>query len=466
MKNIKLIIIAALSAGLIILFNNCSGAFSANSSISNQASSVPLGIGAPSAPTQLELVNQGGPNNNNNWGGYVNSLSNFQAIEWQAANAGAFPIDHYQIYRNGIAYATVSAPTQFQGYISGNILTVTSVASGTIFEGPRWSGPGVAPGTLIDEPQLSGTPEGVGTYHVNITQTVGSSSAPVTFSAWIFADTNATGSIVPDYSAPATAIYSYSVSAVDTQGSEGPLTSNYSAYGYQNGYSNWSNDNFNYGSDLQFNWNSTNGNPLGGIFDMEADFTNTSGGGLNPVAAAPMVPTNDIEIGAFNYYTIDINPGPTVGYTLFLSHVSRLPPGDVYGWSHVPNIFAYGPVPKPNTWATYKIPLTVLGIGICDFTGSISGTTLTVTAVNSGPAIVQAGGFITGSGIPNGTYIVAQSQNSAIGAFTIAGPGISASTNVPSESMTYRRTDFYKSTIQASASPVTYYINNFGWTTN
>ncbi len=416
----------------------------------------------PSAPTGLDLVNQGGPNLNNNYGAVAMALSNYQAIEWQAATPGPNPIDHYKIYRNGIAYATASAPTQFKGYISGNMLTVTSVLSGNLIEGARWQGAGVAAGTMIDQPQLSGSTGGVGTYHVNISQTAGTATAPITFSAWIFQDTSATGSAVPDVTAPATATYSYAVSAVDTKGGEGPLTANYSAYGYQNGYSNWSEYNFDYGGAIS-TYNSSNGNPLGGVFDLEANMTN--GGGLNPVAAAPMAIIDNLEIGAFNYYTIDINPGATAGYSLFLSHVSRLPPGDVYGWNSISNVFAYGPTPKPNTWATYKIPLVDLGIGTCSFTGSISGNTLTVTKINSGPSIVDAGGFITGPGVPSGTYIINYAQNGAVGKFTIAGPGINSTTNLPSETMYYRRTSFYKSTIQPSQS-VIFYINNFGWTTN
>lgn len=428
---------------------------------------------APSSPGDLVLVNQGGPEDTDSTY-HSGELSNYQAIQWQAATPGNHPITHYRIYRNGIAYATVSAPTRFNGYISGKTLTVTSVSSGTVIPGVRWSAPGVETGTLISGPQLSGRPGGHGDYPVNISQKVGSFWHRVTFTAWLYIDTAATGSNDPDFNAPVKS-YSYAVSAVDAAGQEGSLTAQYAAYAYQNGYSNWNDANYDYGGAVA-NYGSTAGNPRGGAHDLEGNFT--AGGGLNLVAGDPQAPLYDLSLGAFRYFTVDINPGSNVGFTLFLSHVSRLPPGDVYGWKGVQNVFAYGPPPVANTWATYRIPLSALGIGQCTFTGSIAGTTLTVTSVDSGPAIVDAGGFITGPGIPAGSYIVAYRQKRAIGKFTIAGPGISAATRVGSETMTYQRITFFKSTVQPDELPVRgsshtkrgkdliLYINNFGWTAN
>ena len=111
-------------------------------------------------------------------------------------------------------------------------------------------------------------------------------------------------------------------------------------------------------------------------------------------ASSPMVPYDDLEVGAFKYFTIDINPGNYIdpqGMQLIMQ--SRLPPGDEDSWGNGYNIYSYGPAPKANTWATYKVPLSLMHFGISGFTGSISGTTLTVTAVASG-GFVDAGGFI------------------------------------------------------------------------
>jgi hypothetical protein len=59
---------------------------------------------------------------------------------------------------------------EFTGSISGNILTVSTVATGTVTNNSVIRGQGVATGTNIDQ-QLSGTPGGAGTYEVSISQT-------------------------------------------------------------------------------------------------------------------------------------------------------------------------------------------------------------------------------------------------------------------------------------------------------
>lgn len=430
---------------------------------------------APPPPGNLVLVNQGGPQDNDS-SIHSDELTHYQAIQWTPAATANDSIARYRIYRNGIAYATVSSPTRFQGYISGTTLRVTSVSSGTVIPGPRWAGAGVITGTLINGPQLSGRAGGRGSYPVNISQKVGSFWHPVTFTAWVYIDAAAPGSNDPDFNTPL-ASYSYAVAAVDAAGREGPPTSQYAAYGYQNGYSNWNGFRFDYGGAVS-TYDSTGGQPPHGAHDLEADFT--AGGGLNLVAGSPQAPEYDLNIGAFRYFTIDINPGSPVDYTLSVSHVSRLPPGDVYGWLSVANVFAYGPRPVPHRWATYKIPLAALGIGRCTFTGSIRGNKLTVTAIDSGPAIIDAGGFVTGPGIPAGTYITAYGQKRAIGTFTITGPGITAATRVGGETMSYQRISFYKSTVQPDELPghggsrgrvrprkgPILYIDNFGWTVN
>lgn len=71
----------------------------------------------------------------------------------------------------GIAYDTALS---FTGSISGTVLTASSV-TGTIAVGDGLSGSGVFPTTFVTG-QLSGTPGGAGTYSVNISQTVGSTT--------------------------------------------------------------------------------------------------------------------------------------------------------------------------------------------------------------------------------------------------------------------------------------------------
>jgi Calx-beta domain len=357
---------------------------SAAVSITGSGVSAP-GSGGPSAVTNLQLINQGGPHNTLNEGD-GNSLTNYQKISWNAAKPGANPIASYNIYRNGALYANTTA---------------LSYADTAATNSNSWT--------------------------------------------WV---TNAT-------------VYSYNVAAVDTQGNVGPQAAQMSVYGYQNGVSNWGGKagDLSYGGAVA-NYASTAGSPQGGPFDIAVDFPGS--GGFLPVADAPQAPTWDLELGAFNFFVIDVNPGPTTNFQAPVTIRSRLPPGDVFGWAPWPNIFAYGPAPKANTWATYKIPLTAFNLGIGHFTGSISGTKLTVTAVSSG--FVDAGGFVTGPGVPQGTYVIAFSQNASIGTFTLAGPGINAGTSVPSTQLTFQRTSMYKFGIQPNTGSETIYFNNMGFT--
>jgi len=359
---------------------------SAPVAISGSASPVQTGgTGAPSAVTNLLLVNQGGTDNANN------PVKNSQTISWTAAVAGASPIASYKIYRNGVAYATTTGTT--------------------------------------------------------------------------YTDSNATNSNDPGWNGWGTAatVYSYNVAAVDTSGNEGPKAAQYAVYSYRSGKSAWGNNDLSYGS-LNTNYSSTAGSPQGGPYDVSVQFIN---GGFQPASYPPQAPIWDLEIGAFNYAVVDINPGSNGTSTRpNYGTVSRLPIGDVYGWHPMVNLYDYGPAPVANKWATYKVPLSVLGMGICKFTGSITGNKLTVTAITSGAQLVDAGGFVTGPGVPAGTYITAYGQHSAIGTFTVAGPGINSSTRVAAGTLTYQRTSLYKYDIQPDGQGMTLYFNNLGFTQN
>jgi hypothetical protein len=339
----------------------------------------------PSAVTDLQLINQGGPGNTIH--SSAASLTNYQQISWNAATPGANPIASYNIYRNGVLYANTAALT--------------------------------------------------------------------------YIDKAATNSNSPTWVTPAT-VYSYNVAAVDSKGNVGPQAAQMSAYSYRNGASNWSNADLSYDGVVgNENYSSIAGNPQGGPFDISVLFPN---GGFQPAADAPQAPLWDLEVGAFNHFVIDVNPGAVISQYVQIGIVSRLPPGDVYSWASALNIFDYGPAPIANTWATYKVPLKAFNMGVGSFTGSISGTKLTVTAVSSGG--VDAGGFVTGPGVPAGTYITAYGQRASIGTFTVAGPGISAATSVPAAQMTFQRTSLYKFFIQPETNPVTLYLNNMGFTVN
>jgi hypothetical protein len=82
----------------------------------------------------------------------------------------------------GSTTGTIAAATSsVTGSITGNVLTVTAVGSGLVVPGELYTGTGVATGTKIVS-QISGTANGVGTYYVNIPeQTVASTTLSGTY---------------------------------------------------------------------------------------------------------------------------------------------------------------------------------------------------------------------------------------------------------------------------------------------
>ena len=272
-----------------------------------------------------------------------------------------------------------------------------------------------------------------------------------------YSDAGATNATVPSYTGPATD-YSYAVTAVDSQGNESARAYP-KVYFYQNGVPTQGAMDYSYA--ITENWEDTSGQPASGAYDISLSYP-AGGGGFQPYGDVPLTPIYDLELGSFNYFTVDVKVTDT-SHQLFVSHISRLPPGDVFPYSSV-NLFSYC-TPVVGQWVTCKIPLSALTIGVTNFTGSISGTTLTVASVQSGVG-VDAGGFVTGPGVPVGTYITGHNQNGSIGTFTVGGPGISSSTYVPSASMVSQRTSLYKIDIGmgTESSGTKIYIDNVGWT--
>lgn len=92
------------------------------------------------------------------------------------------------------AAGTQGTSASFTGTISATTLNVSAVASGTIVQQQALSGSGVSAGTIING-QLTGTPGGIGTYTVSISQTVGSPTAMTTGPLAL-----TTGSIIGNFS--------------------------------------------------------------------------------------------------------------------------------------------------------------------------------------------------------------------------------------------------------------------------
>lgn len=274
-----------------------------------------------------------------------------------------------------------------------------------------------------------------------------------------FIDHHATNAAVPSFTHPANT-YTYAVSAVDTRGQEGPRAYP-SVYLYHRGVANQGALDYSYG--IKENWHDKHGSSPSGRYDVSVTYP-AAGGGFQPYSAPPLSPVYDLEIGGLKFFTVDVRVSDT-SRRLFVSHISRLPPGDVYPYASA-DLGSYCPL-TANRWVTCRIPLAALSIGTTEFTGSISGKTLIVSSVHEG-AGVDAGGYVIGPGVPAGTYITGHDQNGSIGTFTIAGPGISSSTHIASEALVCQRTSLYKIDIGMTThdTGTTIYLDNIGWTSN
>jgi hypothetical protein len=296
-------------------------------------------------------------------------------------------------------------------------------------------------------------------------------AAYATTTSTSYTDTNATNANSPvTNSGPtvttANTVYSYAVSAVDTAGNEGPQQSNATFWVYYNGVFNWLGDYSYPGGSININYADATGAPESGAADIEVSF-NVAHAGFQPYAGKTVTQW-DMEGGSFKYLSIDLKPTQP-GQDWEILVLSRLPPGDVTPWGNA-TLSKYGPAPVVGQWATYKIPLSAVSIGYTNFTGSISGTTLTVTSVSSGVGL-DGGGFITGPGIPAGTYVNGYGQSGGgAGTYTLAGPGISASTSIPSTAMVEQRTGIYKfALVDRNANNLnnnSYYVDNIKFTVN
>lgn len=67
------------------------------------------------------------------------------------------------------------ADAKFTGSISGTVMTITAVAHGTVNIGATVFGVGVADNTTVQS-QASGTPGGIGTYNITVSQNVASTT--------------------------------------------------------------------------------------------------------------------------------------------------------------------------------------------------------------------------------------------------------------------------------------------------
>jgi hypothetical protein len=486
----------------------------------------------PSAPANLQLINQGGPNNAPSTGKYAfqgftnyysaDSSANYQGFSWLAATAGTSPISFYKIYRAtgyGSAlspYDTIATPITITGYIAPGtdasraacgVLTVTAVSGGKTSTADGKILPGLAL-TSSASGFVSGTRVvlyntgvtgggGTGRYNVNYSQTVGSSGSHATFTAWSYNDTRSTNCNYFGFNG-AGVVYAYAVSAVDTQGNEGPKAYP-NAYMYY-GYSDCLFASFTSGTATQ-NWGDTSGSPVYGPYDVYIQ-QGASGGIFLPVWAGPapyppygegstpgtLCPSERFENGAFNYVVFDIKPTDNTFATSSLTYfgVTRAygnaAGGDSNFWRSIDCRPYCTPPLSPGQWSTCKIPFSALTYGWSYATGSFAATsryngTLTITKFTSLVNSLGPDGcaYVGGPGIPANTYMnmsaFAGNLRPPSGAgpfvYTVLGPNI-AGTETGSGSYTFQNTSCYKhglSPYPGDAPGGAFYINRYGFST-
>lgn len=439
------------------------------------------GSTGPGTPGSLVMIQQGGVTN------YTAPVATSQVIEWQPATQGTYSIAGYKVYRNGTYYASVTSQVTFQGYITAgcptsppsDTLGYSDCKGGTlVVTTAPTSGPaaiivneiiscitncsGFVSGTAIPL-QFTGTAGSTGTYHVNQSQTVGSSGSPATFGAWIYQDTSATGSNPTDLTAADT-VYAYSVSAVDTQSTESSQNTNEQVYLFY-GYSTTRNQNFDDTANVTTDYFDTSCSPTVGPYDIKYTW-GTSGSYAAPITFAPLS-----QGGSGYRNAVDIGAATNSGYIHFL-----IKPLDSQYTSNALKVWLSSPVPNPigdaisnnfvtlwptyctpalNTWTDCKVPMSVIGFGTGAIHGSISGSTLTITSNDSGIKPDSAN-YVSGTGVPSGSYAKASTPYPATSQTLYTGAGGSQgpiSVTVGNESMAIQRTTYYKMGIEWNSNP-------------
>lgn len=302
-----------------------------------------------------------------------------------------------------------------------------------------------------------------------------------------YTDSKATNITTPGYGpqpyVPAS-IYSYAVSAVDTQAHEGPQQKQCTAWVYHGGVDSWTLSKNSYNGGVNCNTKDTAGSPQNGApCDIAVTVTDRANW-WQPFSGPPflhnMTPaTWAMELGAFSYMTIDLKP-TAAGQTWKLNIISRVSPGDNFNSAQVILGGAdqkFGPQAQAGKWATYKVPfLNVSGfangsslqVGIGKYYGCISGTSLTVTQMVCGMN-VQGSSYLSGAGIApgtassTGTYVLSSNATSGqAGTYAIAPAQNAANTLI-----TAQRTNMYKFSLAdlTGLSRNTYYVDNIGFTT-
>ncbi len=214
---------------------------------------------------------------------------------------------------------------------------------------------------------------------------------------------------------------------------------------------------------------------------MTHDASGSDNMGLQRPSASPAGFIYGLEIGAYNYAVWNQRSPVSGSYTEFAIH-HRCPLGDLPN-PPVANISGgtmvsagYGPAQTVNTWQSFKVPLSVLSFstpasGKTSFSFMLNGSTLTVSGI-SGPGL-DNGTWITGIGIPTGTFILSSPGNGANGVsgngvYTVSGAGIPVGSPVSGSNGQGWATNMYKGQykVVGSFANLIWYYDDIGWVRN
>jgi hypothetical protein len=335
---------------------------------------------------------------------------------WKAPTLPGGPVDHYEIYRNGSAYAT-SKTTSYTDSAATNATSPDFSSAVSIY-----------------------------TYGVSAVDAQGNEGAVQNALTYWFYNTNTT---INDN--PAAGV--------------GSIPGNFIA------------GNFTCGQPVM---NDTAGDPTSDTSQPGGspyDFAFSGCGYNQPYSGAPTVPNWGLSLAPFKYLVVDIKLTKAEPL-LAVDVISRVPPGDMFNSAGVGLVDGkYGPVPVVGQWATYKVPLVALSIGTVEFQGTISGNLLTVTSIPADGVTIQNSMWVAAPGVPDGTYVTqagpydqlscAAGQTNCgsggVGTYLLAVPGNASLSIAAGTTLTGQRYDNYKMPINVGTNDV-YYINNIGFT--
>jgi len=291
---------------------------------------------------------------------------------------------------NTLYYVVGTSATSYfsgTGSISGTVLTISAVNAGSIGIGTVISGTGVTGGTTVTS--LGTGTGGAGTYNIGTSQTVASTTISGTFSGsqTIKLSTSVGGSAV-------------NITAVGS----GNLTI----------------------TPVSLGITAPAGNTTTALATCAFATSASSGVGTTNWTFAETVATQTPTISIASPAIVNVTTAPTNGTAVAFTTTGALPTGITAGTPY----YVYG-----RTSTTYKLAtskdisqIATMNAG-ATVTGSISGTTLTVTAVSSGVLVV--GQTISGTGVTGGTTITAIVIGSGgVGTYTVSASQTVSSTTI------------------------------------